>query len=101
MVDIAPFTPQWASKVIEATTTTDNVELAGNGTERTAKVSNSGTVKCFVNFGVSGVEAVVDTNMVILPGTSEIFAINKNITHMAAVMDSGTADIHITEGQGV
>lgn len=108
-MDINAWTPTAAAVVIEASTTIANVALTGSSTVGCVlRVANAGSVKAFVGWGASAALAethagddTVDLGVVILPGATEVFAIPPGVTHVAADMDSSTADIHFQRGQGV
>jgi len=61
---------------------------------------------CFVEFGTSGVTAVVPSGGTVgaTPvngGDAQMFSVPLNATHVAAITASGTATLYITPGEGL
>lgn len=84
---------------IAGTTSTAAVALGVGPTSRKdVMIYNSGTTVAFFKFGVAGVTAAV-TDTPIAPGSMNIFHAN-DMTHVAAIMGSGTATLYFTSGYG-
>lgn len=73
--------------------------LPGGG-GATIRVVNDSTVTVFVEFGAGSATAAVATSAPLLAGTSELFTVGPNITHIAAIAASGSGTVYATPGQG-
>lgn len=92
---------------ISATTSTANVALGtadmNSARWRTVRVVNPSSSIIFIDFGVDNTITASATNcMPIAPGATEVFRISYNVTHVAAITGTGSANqpIYFTNGAG-
>ncbi len=99
MSNSQPFSINTPNVSIAATQTSGNVGIGNVGAPRII-IFNSGTDVAFVKSGDSTVTATT-SDMFIAPGTSQLFQLNTDHNHVAAIMLSGkTATIYFAPGQG-
>jgi len=89
---------------LACTTTTGNIALGGTG--GVLRVTNTGTVVCWVAVGTSasvtaakpaGSPATTDS-LLIPPSATVDYCVIDNFTHVAGVTDSSTATLHFQRG---
>lgn len=96
----APFTPG-ATVTRTVTTSTQAVALGRNGVPQTVMVTSDSASSgiMFIKFGTGSVTAAV-TDFPIRPGERVCLSIGADITHVAAIMASGTGTLYFTTGDG-
>ena len=101
-MQLSPFSSVGNTVNISATVASANVALAAAGGTRNVRVYNDGSVAVFINFGTSNsVTASASTSIPVAPGSTQIFSVPGEQTHVAAVTGSSTGTIYFTSGYGV
>ncbi len=99
------FVPYPAATVnVDVAATTASVSLAVNpSTPMQVRVMNNGTATAWVNFGVSGVTAVLATSFPVGPGVTEVLTLQPQgaILYAAAIAAGSTGKIYFTPGTGI
>jgi hypothetical protein len=99
MTMMPPFTPGTTAKLTGITTTTA-VALTKPGQQVLVTSPSGGTqALAFIKFGDSTVTATANTDVPILPGTTQIFTPPSTATHVAGVSAAAT-DLYFTSGIG-
>ena len=83
---------------ISASTTSGRVALQGTG--KAVRIYNAGLVPVFIQMGNSSVAATT-SNVPIAAGAVEVFGLNNNITHIAAIVASSTSAVYLTRGEAI
>lgn len=92
-----PFVPNKANTASLAVTSISNrAALLGNG--KAVRIYNSGSVPVFLQVGNGAVTATT-ANMPLSAGATEVFGLNNNITHVAAITATGAATVYLTRGE--
>ncbi len=94
-----PFRKTAATVKISATTSSGNTTIAG--IKGSVVVHNPGTTWAYVSFGADNTLAAADTDYWVAPASSQALFVPTNISYVAAKMESGTATIGFTPGQGI
>jgi hypothetical protein len=103
---LLPFTPYAAATQARAVSNVSaSVALPAN-TRQVMLSTVVGDSICFVEFGTSGVTAVVPSGATlggtpINGGAAQVFSVPLNATHVAAVTATGTATLYITPAEGM
>lgn len=97
---IEAFSPSGSSVKVAATTTTGQVSLGA--VAKSVRVFNAAAAPAFIAFGVSAATAAVDgtASVPVAAGATEVFSVNRTITHAAAILTTGTGDVWFTPGDG-
>lgn len=89
------------------TTSSARMALPGQNSGNNIRIFNGGSAIAYVEFGTVAVNAVVPTagstvgSMPIGNGVTEVFAIGRECTYLAAITGASTADLYFTLGSGV
>ena len=103
---LQPFTPYAAStQALAVTNTSAHVALPA-ATRQVMLSTIANDALCFVEFGGSGVTAVVPSGGTlggtpINGGDAQLFSVPINATSIAAITASGTATLYITPAEGI
>src|SRR5690349_14661270 len=95
-----PFKPTPAGSVTVSVTNVSAATALGAASRTQVLVDNAGPQPVFVEFGTSGVTAVVATSMRIPVGAIMTFTIDQTVTHIATITASSTSTLYVTVGQG-
>lgn len=91
------FRPAQAQTVtLSASTSSASAAVVVSGQLR---IANKGTVWAYVKIGTGSITASTSADMPIAPGSVEV--ISGVGDHIAAITDSGTADLRLTPGVGL
>jgi hypothetical protein len=95
-----PFSPQAGNSITRSVSTSSaSVAIPGDPT-RVRLLTKPTDSPVWVEFGTSGVTASTSTSMRLNAGAIEVFSVPLNVTHIAAITDSGSATLYITPGEG-
>lgn len=91
-----------ASAKITVTGTTARVilDFDGESPPYQVRVVADGTDNVYISFGDSTVTATA-TDIYMLTGTIEVFAVPPSTTYIAALADGSSAELYITAGNGM
>ncbi|TXH53539.1 MAG: hypothetical protein E6Q97_13070 [Desulfurellales bacterium] len=101
---IQAFSPIGNNVPISATTASAATQLTTSPTsdQRNIRVVNRSTTSVlFVRFGASGLTVTTSTGSPVLPASERIFTFPPAATHIATILDTGTATVDAQLGQGV
>ena len=102
MNNIEPFTPYpFGSVTITAGVASAATALPKGGSASRYVVYNAGTVPVMVEFGSSGVAAVLATSYPIGPGMKETLRAEGSPTHIATISGSASQTVYVTAGTGM
>lgn len=80
--------------------TTSTAEITISGSPQQLVLTNTGTVVCFVRWGVGTQTAVATTDLPILPGSASVVSCPGSTTNVAAITASGSTTLYVTPGNG-
>ena len=104
---IRPFGPKPTNSqnTVNLAVTGSNQSVALVGTPgqgyQSVRIVANGTVPVFINFSTGTGTASTSTDMVMLPGTVEVFWLPKPITHVNAIAAGVGTTIYCTVGEGI
>lgn len=85
---------------VSLTASTASARVALVTASGAVRVFNAGDVTAFIEFGSSAVTAALGTSIPLPAGAVETFAVS-SVSHLAAIVASGSAQIYATPGEGI
>jgi hypothetical protein len=103
---LLPFTPYAAATQALAVTNASARVALPSSTRQVMLTTIANDALCFIEFGGSGVTAVVPAGGTLggTPlngGDAQLFSVPINATYVAAIASSGTATLYITPAEGI
>jgi hypothetical protein len=95
------FSPLGNTATVAMTTVSAEAALGGSGHATTVvRLYNDANTVAFFKFSVGGGQTAVSTDNFIAPKVTELFSVPREITHVTAVLVSGTGTLYAVRGGG-